>query len=293
MSKMSILYMVLSILLGAYLVVGVTLADMQAVREKSMGLKVHLMNPANRFVKETDIYDQIKDVQGKIAGVPVYSIHLQDIEDKLNAFPNIEWANVTRYYSSDSAYINIDVKAVVPVARFIDSQGKSFYVNKDGKKLIANYKNHTDDVPIFIADLDSAQLVNTMAKLKPLLDYAKANAVFRDFATAFKIETNGDIILQPIVSNHVINLGDAQILDNKMKRLKVFYHDVVRVKGWEYYDTISVKWKGQVVATKRQKASLTPAFSQDEDSTDLLETQIDPVEAIPESEMTPTSKRKY
>ena len=38
MSKMSILYMVLSILLGAYLVVGVTLADMQAVREKSMGL---------------------------------------------------------------------------------------------------------------------------------------------------------------------------------------------------------------------------------------------------------------
>lgn len=290
---MSILYMVLSILLGAYLVVGITLADMQAVREKSIGLKVRLTNPANRFVKETDIYDQIKDVQGKIAGVPIYSIHLQDIEDKLNEFPNIEWANVTRYYSSDSAYINIDVKALVPVARFIDSSGKSFYVNKDGKKLIANYKNHADNVPIFIADLDSAQLVNTITNLKPLLDYANSNAMFRDFATAFKIEHNGDIILQPIVSNHVINLGDAQILDNKMQRLKVFYREVVRKKGWEYYDTISVKWKGQIVATKRQKASLTPAFSQDEDSTDMLESEIDPVEAIPDNEMSPTKKRKY
>ena len=32
------------------------------------------------------------------------------------------------------------------------------------------------------------------------------------------------------------------------------YHKVLPVRGWDYYDTLSVKWGGQVVATRRLKS---------------------------------------
>ena len=35
-----------------------------------------------------------------------------------------------------------------------------------------------------------------------------------------------------------------------------FYREVLPVKGWNYYDTISVKWRGRVVATRREKKAV-------------------------------------
>ena len=48
------------------------------------------------------------------------------------------------------------------------------------------------------------------------------------------------------------------------------YHKVLPVKGWDYYDTISVKWGGQVVATRRLKSIPEPfiRFDQEGDETD-------------------------
>ncbi len=285
MSVKSIIYMVLSILLGAYLVVGLTIADMQAAQEKSYGVIINRLDSSNNFVEAKDVNGLIKEVEATTKGVEIYSLHLQDIEDHLNNFPNIEWANVSRLYKGDRAYIYIEVMAMQPVARIVDD-GKSYYINKEGKKLLATYNYRVKDVPVLVAHIDSAQWVKQMPRFLPLFDYIKTHKTFREFATAYKIEDNGDIILQPIISNHVINLGDASILDNKMQRLKIFYREVVSKKGWEYYDTISVKWKGQVVATKRTKASMTPEYIEETDSVAMLETSVDNVEVIPESNMT-------
>lgn len=62
-----------------------------------------------------------------------------------------------------------------------------------------------------------------------------------------------NIILVPVIRGHVINFGDMSDMENKFTRLRQFYKDVMPVKGWNYYDTIAVKWTGQVVATKRKK----------------------------------------
>ena len=43
--------MILSILLIAYLSVGITLCDIKAAQDRSAGVKIHLIDPQNRFVK--------------------------------------------------------------------------------------------------------------------------------------------------------------------------------------------------------------------------------------------------
>ena len=56
-----------------------------------------------------------------------------------------------------------------------------------------------------------------------------------------------------MIKGHVINFGDTTMIENKFSRIKTIYKDVFPEKGWDYYDTISVKWNGQVVATRRKK----------------------------------------
>ena len=56
---------------------------------------------------------------------------------------------------------------------------------------------------------------------------------------------------------HVINIGRPEAFDNKFAKLKEFYTKVMPDKGWMYYDTISVKYNHQVVATRRVKAVKT------------------------------------
>ncbi len=71
------------------------------------------------------------------------------------------------------------------------------------------------------------------------------------------------------------------MIKDKIHRLMRIYQDVLKVKGWNYYDTLSVKWRGQVVATRRMKDRPVPAdlFDADEETqTDLgyLDTIPDP-----------------
>ena len=131
--------------------------------------------------------------------------------------------------------------------------------------------------------MDSAGAVKN---LLPLIDFLKEDSVMNKYFTSYKVESSGDIIAYPMVSNHVINLGDVKDLRNKAARLREFYAQVMPLKGWEYYDTISLKWRGQVVATRRKKASLTPKYDYSYDSIGSMESQIDAITAIPDSLMT-------
>ena len=66
-------------------------------------------------------------------------------------------------------------------------------------------------------------------------------------------DRNHDIILVPVIRGHVVNFGDTSMVDDKFLRLRTFYRKVLPTVGWQHYDTIAVKWRGQVVATRRHK----------------------------------------
>ena len=51
----------------------------------------------------------------------------------------------------------------------------------------------------------------------------------------------------------IIDFGSVANYENKFKKLLLFYEKVMPVRGWDTYDTISLKWMHQVVATRRLK----------------------------------------
>ena len=65
------------------------------------------------------------------------------------------------------------------------------------------------------------------------------------------IERDGDIMMVPKVGDHLVELGSPDDLDAKFSNLLAFYRKGMPRAGWNTYSQISLKFKGQVVCTKK------------------------------------------
>lgn len=61
----------------------------------------------------------------------------------------------------------------------------------------------------------------------------------------------GDLFVTPKLGNHVVQVGSADNLEEKFYNLKALYTRGLPQAGWETYKQVSVKYRGQVVCTKR------------------------------------------
>jgi cell division protein FtsQ len=55
--------------------------------------------------------------------------------------------------------------------------------------------------------------------------------------------------LTPKLGNQIILFGDATNIDKKFDKLKLFYNNVISVKGWKKYSKINLEFENQIVAS--------------------------------------------
>ena len=187
-----------------------------------------------------DIYPLIKNAKGK----PLKDIDLDKIERALCESDKIERAVVS--VGTDNV-VHILVDPMEPLARIFDSHGHSYYINKR----ITATARYFVDVPVVQGDFPDTAF--TPRHLLPLLDYIQNDSLWNRMITMVKVDSPRDIILVPNIRGQVINFGPPDNFDSKFARLRDMYTDILPARGWNYYDTLCVKWTGQVVATRRNK----------------------------------------
>ena len=131
----------------------------------------------------------------------------------------------------------------------------SFIIDESGKKLPVS-KQAVLRLPVLTGALPAFK--NEMTKDKKNV-YYKAfeviKAIYKDpFMSAMTeqllVDENKDISIIPKLGNHKIILGDATDLENKFKKLAIFYKEGMPPEGWSLYKEINLKFKNQVVAKK-------------------------------------------
>lgn len=192
-----------------------------------------------------------------IKGMPLASLDIQGIERHLSALSNFE--NVECNITS-LGRLQITVSPMVPVMR-VFSGGKSYYVNKDGKWIESNPEFYVD-VPVVSGKFSGKFHTSDIL---PVVNYVRNDSFLDNLVSMTVADDPDNIILVPRILGHVINLGDASRLNEKRDALLLFYRKVIPYKGWEEYDTISVKFKGQIVATRRDKTVVRHGSDEIED----------------------------
>ncbi|MDE6086716.1 MAG: hypothetical protein K2G40_09995 [Muribaculaceae bacterium] len=280
LSKANIIRCILSILLAGYMVFAVILSQQwaaSATAPVTTPLKILVQDvDSTGFVTRHEVSEMVKDffaASGNGALVPS-KISLLGIERLLNGVDNIEYARCTRR-ADDRMWI--EVIPMRPVARVFDGND-SYYINRDGKRLTASLRYRCDVPFIQLSPGYSGSLLDII----PLIDYVNASKVRQELVTAYSIAPNGDMILVPPFRGHVINFGNPrEDIANKFDRLLTMYRDVLPVKGWDFYDNLSVKFRGQVVATRRKPRERDPLLVLDpegdaSDAPDLSSMTVEP-----------------
>ena len=99
---------------------------------------------------------------------------------------------------------------------------------------------------------DTADMTNNdIYKIYKLTSYLLDNDVLKHLFDQIYISQIGDIELVPKVGNHIVVLGDIDNLDEKFENLLAVYKEGFVNLGWDKYVKLNLKYKNQVVCTKK------------------------------------------
>lgn len=252
----------LSVMLLAYLVFAFYWIGCEAGGARCAGMDVVVFDSAdNKFVTTSEIIREIDNFPSKCRGMLLSRIDTDSIENRLNRIDKIESASCVIL---NNGRIVVTVTPMHPVARVFDG-GDSYYINREGKRIVADSRYYLD-VPVISGDFGST---HKAVDLLPLVDYISSDSTWNSLVSMIKSDDMHNVYLIPMIRGHVVNFGEVTDIENKFARLHRMYDEVLPMKGWDFYDTLSVKWRGQVVATKRVKKLKEPQSGYDDSDDEL------------------------
>ncbi len=217
----------------------------------------------NFFVTKKDVMAMILSKGDSLIGSPITSIPIGVYERHISANPSVKRAEV---YTKHNGIFAVKVYQREPILRVINSEGESFYIDKEGS-IMPTSSNYTARVPVatgFITDReyemqrhnvvnmsDSLKSVSCLDDLYFLATFIRTNGWWKSQIQQIRVESNGELTLIPTVGDHHILLGTTDKMEQKFKKLDLFYKKGLNTTGWDQYSHINLKYKDQVICTKK------------------------------------------
>ncbi len=265
----------LAVLLG-YVAVAAVWARHEAAHDtcRAIDITVEGTSGLDTIVRH-GIERELKKYPRKLVGAQLAQLNTVELQQYLERHNNFESVDCM---ISAGGHLKIHIVPLVPIMR-VFSGNKSYYINRAGK-FIESHADYYTDVPIVRGNFSKSFPPSAVI---PLVRMISENPELRDLTGMIEARDSRNLLLIPRIQGQVINMGDTSRLDEKNRLLTLFYRKVLPYKGWNEYDTISVKYKGQVVATRRIKP-VAPVVSEDIDDIEIEEAtlpQIEPAAATP------------
>jgi cell division protein FtsQ len=197
----------------------------------------------NRYIAEKDINRILQQSGLHPVGKNLSEINTGRIEAALDANDLIRR---TECYKTVNGSVKLKVYQRTPLLRIIANKG-SYYVDTEGEKMPvpANFGAYVPVATGFIED-DFAR-----TELFRFSQFLRKNKFWNAQIEQINVAPSGDIELTPRVGSHQIILGKITDYEENLDKLKLFYEKGLNEIGWNKYSKINLKYKNQVICTKR------------------------------------------
>ena len=214
------------------------------------------------FISEGDITDLLNNDFNTPISQKIRDISTFEIEKKLLNHQAVQNAEV---YISIDGKLNIKIWQRKPILRVFNKHG-SFYIDEFGK-IMPVTKKFTAHVAVASGNIDIP--VNEIQKFQQekvaktnldtslyndlfeLARFIESNPLWNAQIEQLYVNKDSEFELIPRVGNHTIVIGEVHDLENKFKKLQLFYRKGLSKTGWNEYKEINLKFKNQIVCTKR------------------------------------------
>ena len=218
----------------------------------------------NKFVSKYRMYKLLTSGKLPILGNRFGEINTRMLEKSIESLPEVLNAE---FYKTVDGVLHVDISQRKPLIRVMGENIKGFYLDKEGE-VIPLSDHYTADVIIAngkipasfsIRDIQNVHQFEGEEKEKhailiDLFDMAlffNENDFWKAQIEQVYVNQRDEFELIPRVGAHLIILGDAEGFSKKLKKLYALYQVGFDHVSWNDYEIIKLKYKNQVVCTKR------------------------------------------
>lgn len=249
------LILFLWILLGAGMIVLLVAAGKIKANKQISDVKIEIEGVENHvFVDEKEVLLFLQK-KGVIKDAETARINTRILEAELGK--NV-WIKDVNLFFDNNATLYVKIKEREPVARIFTVNGASFYIDSSMRRLPLS-DDESASVPVFTSfssdnEKLSAPDSSLLHDVKNIALFIQQDSFWMAQVSQVDITPQRTFEMIPVLGNQVIELGNADSLQQKFDRLFSFYKQVWAHAGFEKYEKIDVQYSGQVVATKRGAA---------------------------------------
>ena len=202
----------------------------------------------NRFLNSEEIFDLTNDIINDSS-----IIDLNYLEEKIKSNKFIKDIEI---YNNLNNVVNININQFKPYARLINNIGDDYYIDKNGEIFPVSNKYSERVLLIFFKNynnIDKEKNINFFRngnEIFKLINYINSNDFYKRQISQINILKDGEIIMIPQITKQKIYFGNTDNMEIKFKKLELFYKNILPTKGWNYYESVNLKFKNQIVCNK-------------------------------------------
>lgn len=221
----------------------------------AQGLQVNVvaLPSGDKLISDRDVRQALLAAFGSdLENSELANLEVERMERVLEGDPFVKNADV---YIDQNNNVHININQREPVVRVLDNNGNNYYLDAAGKKMPPS-KNFAARVMVATGNVSPytpefrEKRKSSLKDLFTITQALLADEFLKSFIQQIHVNNAGDFILVPLIGDQKIVLGSARKLEDKLYRLKIFYQQGMPYEGWRKYETINLKYSGQVVCKR-------------------------------------------
>lgn len=206
------------------------------------------------YIEKDEVLALIEKINhGSLINKPVTEIDLGRME---NALERNAWISHAELYFDSKDAVHVYVEEREPVTRIFTTAGNSFYIDRAGHKMPL-LENVSIRLPVVTGFSNTrkwnAQDSALLEDVKSVAGFVYGHSFWNAQIGQIDITADRKFELVPVIGDHLIRIGDARDIDEKLGRLLIFYKQMMSRVGFTKYAVLDVQYEGQIVAMKKGK----------------------------------------
>jgi len=238
------------VLLLSFMVVTLAFTSLEYRHEPCREIEI-VYDPDDKITVDKDIIRKIVNKTDKdIIGKTFDQINKASIEAVVEKNESVKDAQIFQVVAKDSGsyrgILTVKIKHREPLLRVITDK-TSYYLDDTGHRfpVSTSYPAH-----VLVA---TGNINEEFAReeLLPCIRFIEEDEFWSAQIEQVHVTNKGEVILTPLIGDHLIELGSVDNYQEKFRNMKAFYKEVLAKNNWNKYQSISLKYKNQVIAKRR------------------------------------------
>lgn len=208
-------------------------------------------NDGNHVLEEQDIFRLMRLDRENLQGASLKMLNLRQLEQRIRSN---RWVEDADAYTDLKGNLFIEVTLRRALARFVQPDGSGAFIATDGTVMPVPQQFAVRSLLIsgakayHLMRLDNLYQDEYGSKLMALLHALYGDEFWHAQIAQLEIAASGKINMLPQVGAQLIEFGQPEQVQNKLKKLNIFFVKILPTLGWNRYHRVNLEYENQIVA---------------------------------------------